>query len=255
MKINKEFFKNNLYYIIISVIGLTVVLVNRILTGFNGIMTLTDLATIFAICYIILNSKNSVWGLVFNLISTAFIAITSFYQHLWLNGFICACINIPMFVFGIITWRKKLAKQTSKIRINRLSKKSLALVFLSYITISIGLLFALRALNGNLYYLDAFYSAASVVSVILCSLAYFDQFYISYIANTIGIIMYSILCAQNLNNLPLIFTSVLYLIGNIIATINWIKLEKKAKVENNSNNNSEITKINDDKINNKVIAE
>lgn len=244
MKLNKSFFKENWYYIVISIIGLTIILTNRIITGFDGIMVLSDLASIFAIGYIIFNSKNSVWGLAFNIVSTIFVAITSFYQHIWLNGAICVCINIPMFIFGIITWKKKLAKQSSKIRINRLSKRNLTLVFLGYAAVSVGFLFALRALGGNIYYLDAIYSAGSVIGVILCSYAFIDQFYIFYIANLAGISMYSILCFQNLNNLPLLFMNIMFMAGAIIGNINWVRLsrqDKENKTEEQSSNSEEVS--------------
>lgn len=227
MRLNKTFFKENWYYIIISIVGLAVILTNRILTGFNEIMVLSDVASIFAIAYIIFNAKNSVWGLLFNLISTAFVAVTSFYQHIWLNGFICVFINIPMFILGIINWKKKLAKQSSKIRINKLSKRNLAFVFLGYTAVSVAFLFILKALNGNLFYLDAIYSAGSVIGVILCSYAFIDQFYIFYVADVAGIAMYTILCTQNINNLPLLFMNVMFLFGTLIGNINWIRLQKK----------------------------
>lgn len=232
MILGKSFFKDNWQYIAIFVVGLIVIITNRIISGFNGILVVSDFASLFAMFYIIFNAKNSVLGLVFNLISTALVAVSSFYQHIWLNGFICVCINIPMFIFGIITWKKKLAKQTSKVRINKLSKKALCLVFLGFVSISVALLFILKALNGNLYYLDAFYSAGSVIGVILMSLAYFDQFYILYFANIAGVAMYIILCFQNLNNIPLLFMNLMFFVGNIIAHINWSKLYKKMKTKN-----------------------
>lgn len=226
----KKFLKENWYYIFICVLGLSLILTNRIITGFNGILVLSDVASIFGIIYIVFNSKNSVWGLLFNLISTIFIAITSFYQHIWLNGIICTCINIPMFIFGIITWKRKLAKQTSKVRINRLSKRNFLFVFLGYLVVSVAFLFILKSLNGNLYYLDAFYSVGSVFGVVLCSLAFIEQFLIFNIANIFGITMYGILCFSNLNNLPLLFVSLIYFIGNIISICNWIRILKR---ENN----------------------
>ena len=134
-----------------------------------------------------------------------------------------------MFILGIFNWKKKLAKQSSKIRINKLSKRNLTFVFLGYAAVSVAFLFILKALNGNLFYLDAIYSAGSVIGVILCSYAFIDQFYIFYVADVAGIAMYTILCTQNINNLPLLFMNVMFLFGTLIGNINWIRLQKRTE--------------------------
>ncbi len=207
-------------------------------------MVLSDFAIFFSMIYIIFNSKNSVFSLFFNLISTVFVAITSFYQSLWLNAFICTFINIPMLSVGIFSWTKKIEKQPNKVRINVLSKKNFTLVIFGYLVISVIMLFILRELGGNLYYLDSFYSAGTLIGTILCSYAFIDQFKIFIVSNVLGIILYSILCKDTMNNIPLLLMQILYLIGNIISYINWIKILKQKNI-NENNINSENSDIND----------
>ncbi len=225
------FNKNNIFYTIIFLVNIIIIATNQIINGFNSILWICDISSIFSVLNIIFNAKHTIWGLVFNFIATLFIAATDIIQHIWLNAFICAVINAPMLLYGIIRWRKNAKNNNESNNLNSLSKKWQILVWSIFAACSVGFIFVLKALGGNLYVFDAVYSIGCVIGVILCSFAYIDQFKIFVVANFFGIVMYVLLTIQNPNNLSLIFTSIMFLIMNIVGYFNWKKIIKSQNLK------------------------
>jgi len=224
------FSKENIFYTLIFLINLCIIIVNRFINGFHKILWLCDFSSIFGITNAIFAAKHKIQSLIFNLLSTLILIITNTYQHIWLNAFTCLFICTPVLILGIIKWRKNEEKGNQNL--NTLSKKTNIIAWSSYILVSILFIFILKALNGNLYILDAFYSAGCVFGVILSSFAYINQFEFFIFANIFGIIMYVLLTIQNINNLPIAFMTIIYLILNIVSYINWRKLRKEMHKNN-----------------------
>ena len=237
--IKSAFSKENIFYTIVFLINIVIVVVNRAINGFSNLLWICDISSIFSVLNIIFTAKHTIWGIVFNFIATLFIATTDIIQHIWLNAFICIVINAPMLLYGIIRWRKNAKSDNSK-NLNTLSKKMKIIVWCTFAICSVGFIFLLKALGGNLYVFDAVYSCGCVIGVILCSFAYIDQFPVFIVANLFGIAMYTMLTIQNLNNLTLIFNAVIFLVMDIIGYINWRKILKSQSEDNQTSQNNEI---------------
>ena len=232
--IKSLFKKDNLLYSVIFLASITLTIINRAINGFDGILWICDFSAIFSVLNVIFNAKHTIWGLIFNFVGTVFIAVTDIIQHVWLNAFICIVINAPMLLYGIFRWRKNSKNNNESKNLNSLSKKWQIIVWSIFAIVPIGFIFVLKALGGNLYVFDAYYSIGSVIGVILCSFAFIDQFKVFIVANLFGLVMYILLTIQNLNNLSLIFTAVIFLIMNIVGYFNWRKIIK------NKNESTEI---------------
>lgn len=227
------FSKDNLLYLIIFIIDITIIIVNRAINGFHNILWICDIASILGVLNTIYAAKHSVKALIFNFFSTLILIVTNIYQHIWLNTFTCTFICAPSLLLGIIRWKKN-EKNNNDNNLNQLSKKWSSLTWGLYIVISVVFIFILKAINGNLYIFDAIYSAGCVFGVVLSSYAYIDQFLFFIFANIFGVTMYALLTIQNINNLPLLFSAINYLVMDIIGYINWKKLKKLDKAENKS---------------------
>ena len=228
----KKFFKENLLYIIVFILDIALIIVNRVNAGTSEFWWCFDLSSLFGILNVVFTAKHTIFGLIFNLITTIFISVTSIYQKLWLNAVCCVLISAPSLLIGIIKWHKN-EKTGSSNNLNTLSTKNRIIAFVSFLVVSIASLFILKAIHGNLYYLDAFYSISCVYGVFLCSFAYIDQFKYFITSNILGIVMYTILTIQNINNLPFLFTTTIYLIVNITGCLNWLKIKKSIETKNN----------------------
>lgn len=233
------FSKENIGYVIFAIIHLSILAANRIIVGFDNILWISDIASVFSLLYIIFNVKHMVIGLVFNVIASAILVVTGIIQHIWLNAAICLFISIPFVSIGIISWIKN--KDDDSKTLKKLNKKQVIDAYCFFIILCVIFTVLLKLLGGNLYYLDAIYSMASVLGIILCSRTYIDQFPMFMVGNVAGLVMYIILTIQNINNLPLVLTIVMFQVGNIMGLLNWRKLMKQKNL---------ITKQNDTPKNN-----
>ena len=225
----KQFLKENWFYIAILVVSVPTIVINRLLNGFDSIVWVMDLGSFFSALYVVFTAKHTIWGIICDLVASIFLAIGTIAQHVWLNASICIFISIPLLTVGVFRWRKNEEKAKSKDETNlfELTKKSKISLFLIYFLISVALGIVLFFLNSNVFYLDAFYSVGCAIGVVLSSRAYLDQFYVFMIADIFGLVMYTVLTAQNINNLSMIITEIVFTVGNFKALIEWKKLQKK----------------------------
>lgn len=224
------FSKENIFYTIVIFIALVVLVTNRALNGFTSLLWLADFASLFGVIYVVLIAKHNFWGLVFNLLSSILLVFINIYQKIYFTGLVCLCISIPSIIFAIINWKRE--DKQGKDNLNVLTSKGKIISWLLYLVVAIIFGTILYFLNGNLFYLDALYSAGITVGLILCARAYIDQFAIFIVADIFAIIMYLILCVQNLNNISLLFMVFIFEIVSIKAHFNWKSLLKNKKIKN-----------------------
>ena len=222
----KQFNKEQLFYTIIFLISVVFVVTNRCIVGFGNILWIADIGTICGVLNIVNTAKHNVYGLIFNAISSAFIVATAIIQHVWLNAVVTLFVNIPFLIVGIIKWKKHERENQSEKNLKVMKKKNFLLLLVLLIVADIAFTIILYYLNGNLFYLDAFFTSLCMVGVILSSNMYKEQFHYFITANFIGMIMYSILSAQNINNIPYVLLLTIDFIVAIKGLINWSKLEK-----------------------------
>lgn len=246
--IKQQFSKEQLFYTIILLISIMFVVTNRCIVGFKNILWIADIGTICGVLNIVNTAKHNVWGLIFNAISSAFIATAAIIQHVWLNAAVTLLINIPFLIVGIFKWKKHEKENHEEKNLKVMKKKNLILLTLLLLVVDAIFTVILYYLNGNLFYLDAFFTSLCMVGVILSSNMYKEQFYFFIVANFIGMVMYTILTTQNINNMPYILLLTIDFIVAIKGAINWTRLEKIQKEQlkqKNINEQSEVVQQKD----------
>ena len=218
------FKKENVFYTLIFIVSIIVIIVNRIFVGFKNILWIADIGTICGVLNVIYTAKHSVFGLIFNAISSSFIVATSIIQHVWLTAFITLFISIPFLIVGIFNWNKNQKNNEEEKNLKTMRKNSLILLISSLIVVDAIFTIILYFLKGNLFYLDAIVSSCCLMGIILSSKMFLEQFYFFIPGNFCGIIMYSLLSTQNINNLPYAFLFIIDFIVVIMGLVNWKKL-------------------------------
>ena len=227
--IKQQFSKDQLFYTIIFIVSVVFVTINRCFVGFGNILWIADIGTICGVLNIINTAKHNVFGLIFNAISSAFIAVAAIIQHVWLNATVTLFINIPFLIVGIIKWLKHEKDHQEEKNLKTMKPKTFILLTLLLLVVDVIFTIILYYLHGNLFYLDAFFTSLCLMGVVLSSNMYKEQFYYFIVANFIGVIMYSILSFQTLNNIPYVLLLTIDFIVAIKGIINWSRLEKIQK--------------------------
>lgn len=224
-KIKALFSKNNIFYTLMAILILVVVVTNRAINGFSNILWINDFGTIFFVLYAIFAAKHKRIFYIFNILSCCFVGASAIIQHLWLNAVMSLFISIPAMAFGFFRWGKNEKQNKDCDNIKTLSKKHLIITVSVYLFTTTVFAVTLWLLGGNLFWLDAIYSAACVVGIILCSMAYIEQFHFFIFANSMGAILYILLTLQNINNLTFIFTMLIMVATSVMGLVNWRKMK------------------------------
>lgn len=236
--IKQQFSKDQLFYTIIFLISVVFVATNRCIVGFDSILWIADIGTICGVLNIVNTAKHNVYGLIFNVISSSIIVATAIIQHVWLNATITLFINIPFLIVGIFNWKKHERQHQEEKNLKVMKKKNFILLALLLIVVDIIFTIILYYLKGNLFYLDAFFTSLCMVGVILSSNMYKEQFHYFIAANFIGMIMFSILSTQNINNIPYVLLLTIDFIVAIKGLVNWSRLEKLQNEKQKENDES-----------------
>lgn len=224
-KFKSLFSKNNIFYTLAATLTLIIVVTNRAINGFSSILWINDFGIIFFILYAIFAAKHKRIYYIFNILSCCFVGASAIIQHLWLNAVMSLLISIPAMTYGFLRWGKNEKQNKDCDNIKSLSKKHLILTVCLYFCTAAIFAVILWLLGGNLFWLDAIYSAACVVGIILCSMAYIDQFYFFIFANSMGVFLYLLLTLQNINNLTFIFTMLIMVATSTMGLVNWRKIK------------------------------
>ena len=210
----KKLSKNDIYCIIIFTISITGIIINRAINGFGNILWIADFGSIFGVLYSIFATRHSI---------LIFIATTSLLQHIYFNAVFCFAVSAPLILLGIINWKRNDKKDKNK-NLKALSKRGKIIFPITLIAVLPVIMVVLWKLNSNLFYLDAINTSLCFIGLMLSSQMYYEQFYVFLVANIVGIVMNSILCTQNLNNIVYVLMNIVYFISTIISIINWKKL-------------------------------
>lgn len=134
-----------------------------ILVSLVGIIFKSDLLTticsIVGIITALLLAKGKNLGQIFGLLIVALYSIVSFKNGYYGEVIIYLCIMLPMYIIGIISWRRHQNKDTNSVEVSRITIKEWIIVLFASIVCFIGIYFLLKAFNTN----QLFISSLSVI--------------------------------------------------------------------------------------------
>lgn len=209
------------------IVGLTISTLSSII--FNG--DLVD--TLYTSSYLItalLMAKGKVECYIIGFVSVFFYGIVSYRQGYYGELLITALLTFPIMIIGIRDWLKHQDKESDVVLINSLSKKEVAISFMSQIPLYWFYYFILKIFNTDLLVI----SSLSVVTSVLAS--YFEArrselSLFCYIANDFVIITLWLIpiLGGNTELIPVLVGPFLLLVNDIYGSYNWSKMKKRQK--------------------------
>lgn len=224
----KEYFSDwTRFELGLLITGLTISILSSII--FNG--NVVD--TLYTSSYLItalLMAKGKVECYLVGFISVFFYGIVSYNQGYYGELLITALLTFPIMIIGIRDWLKHQDKENDVVIINTLSKREIALLFLSQAPLYWFYYFILKIFNTDLLVI----SSLSVVTSVLAS--YFEArrselSLFCYIANDFVIITLWLIpiIGGKTELIPVLVGSFLLLVNDIYGSYNWSRMKKQQK--------------------------
>ncbi len=170
---------------------------------------------------VVCTGKGKLSAYLFGLINCTLYAIISFnagfYGETMLNGL----YYFPMQFVGFYTWYKNMDKTTHEVKKRKMTWKGRVLLALSMLVGAALYGFVLRALGGNLPFVDAFTTASSVIALVVSIGMYVEQWYMWIVIDAVTVVMWAIAFSQGNDSVATLAMWVIYLINGFVMAIKW----------------------------------
>ena len=202
-----------------------VVLLSYVLSGFEG--TANTICSLIGVTALIFVAKGHVLGMVLCTIFAAFYGIIAFHFRYYGEVATYVGMSLPMDVFALVSWIKNPYKDTSEVKVARLTKKQIVLLWTSTAIVTTAFYFILGAFNTPRLLVSTISVATSFSAV---ALTYFRSPYyaLAYAFNDIVlIVLWVYACFTDLSYIPMVLCFVMFLANDLYGLHNWKKMQKK----------------------------
>ena len=179
-----------------------------------------SIASFAGVIYVILIAKENKYGYIFGTINVIFYSIVTWQKGLYGSSVLNVIYSIPIFIYGYMYWNKNQGKEKGKIK--RLSKDSLIkFIICTLLIMIIYSIFAKTVLKVENILVDTIVSCLGLIGNILMSKKYIEQWAIWLIVNSTNLIFWGVTLYTDINVLPLMIMSLIYLCNTIYGFGAW----------------------------------
>lgn len=179
---------------------------------------------------VVCTGKGKLSAYIFGAVNTllyAFISLEAkYYGEVMLN----LLYYFPMQFYGFYVWKKNMNEETYEVKKRRMSKKSFGVVLFVILVATLAYGRFLGYLGGNLSYIDALSTVASVVAMVISIKMYLEQWIIWIIVDVVTVIMWAMAFVNGSDSIATLFMWIVYLANAFLMYIKWAKEVKANEV-------------------------
>lgn len=186
---------------------------------------------------VVLVAKGKISNYYFGIIQTGTYAYIAYGYGLYGEVMLNALFYFPLQFVGIYLWKRNKTDKTIKgeeIQVIKLSKKGWLMTVSSFLVVFVAYALLLKQLGGKVVWIDSATTTLSVIAQILMLKRYTEQWLFWIAVNVLSIALWlKALILQGGNDLSMLVMWSAFLINSIYGYINWSKLYKHQKGEEN----------------------
>ncbi len=211
--------------------SLTVTILSYLLSYlFSGSGDLLNLiASLIGVTALIFVAKGLVLGQLLTVVFSVFYGIISVLFAYYGEMITYLFMTTPMAIVAAVEWIKNPYKDTQEVKVHKVTKKQLAVMWLLTLVVTVLFYFILKALNTA----NLFFSTVSITTSFVASYLTFlrsPYYAIGYSANDVVLIILWILASmENLSYLPMVACFIMFLFNDLYGFYNWRRMQKRQK--------------------------
>ena len=187
------------------------------------------IASLIGVTALIFVAKGHVLGQILTVVFSVFYGIISVLFAYYGEMITYLFMTTPMAIVAAMEWIKNPYKNTREVKVHKVTKKQLAVMWCLAILVTFLFYFILKALNTT----NLFFSTLSITTSFVASyLTYLRSPYyaIEYSANDIVLIVLWILASiEDISYFPMVACFVMFLFNDLYGFYNWRKMQKRQK--------------------------
>ena len=202
-------------------------LLSYVFSGNGDLLNL--IASLIGVTALIFVAKGHVLGQLLTVVFSVFYGIISVLFTYYGEMITYLFMTAPMAVVAAVEWIKNPYTDTQEVKVHKVTKKQLAVMWLLAILVTILFYFILKALNTA----NLFFSTVSITTSFVASYLTFlrsPYYAIGYSANDmVLIILWALASVENISYLPMVACFVMFLFNDLYGFYNWRNMQKRQK--------------------------
>lgn len=202
-------------------------LLSYLFSGNGDILNL--IASLIGVTALIFVAKGHVLGQLLTVVFSVFYGIISVLFTYYGEMITYLFMTAPMAVVAAVEWIKNPYKDTQEVKVHKVTKKQLAVMWLLAILVTILFYFILKALDTA----NLFFSTVSITTSFVASYLTFlrsPYYAIGYSANDVVlIILWALASVENISYLPMVACFIMFLFNDLYGFYNWKNMQKRQK--------------------------
>lgn len=200
-------------------------LLSYLLSGSGDLLSLT--ASLIGVTALIFVAKGHVLGQLLTIVFSVFYGIISVLFAYYGEMITYLFMTAPMAVVAAVEWIKNPYQNTQEVKVHKVTKKQLAVMWFLAILVTVLFYFILKALNTA----NLFFSTLSITTSFVASYLTFlrsPYYAIGYSANDIVLIVLWVLASvKDISYLPMVACFVMFLFNDLYGFYNWRRMQKQ----------------------------
>ena len=197
------------------------------LLALQGVLNLfTSLIGVTALIFL---AKGMIIGQIISIAFSVFYGIISYKFGYYGEMITYLFMTLPMAVISTIEWLKNPYKNTDTVKVSKVKRSNIVVMFLLCILTTFIFFFLLKYLNTANLLFSTISIATSFVAAYLCALRS-PYFALAYAANDVGlIVLWTLASIKDISFLPMIACFIMFLFNDLYGFFNWCKMQKEQK--------------------------
>jgi len=202
-------------------------LLSYLFSGSGDLLNL--IASLIGVTALIFVAKGLVLGQLLTVVFSVFYGIISVLFAYYGEMITYLFMTTPMAIVAAIEWIKNPYKNTQEVKVHKVTKKQLAVMWLLTLLVTVLFYFILKALNTA----NLFFSTVSITTSFVASYLTFlrsPYYAIGYSANDVVLIILWILASvEDISYLPMVACFIMFLFNDLYGFYNWRRIQKRQK--------------------------
>ena len=200
-------------------------LLSYLFSGGGDLLNL--IASLIGVTALIFVSKGLVLGQLLTVVFSAFYGIISVLFSYYGEMITYLFMTTPMAIVAAIEWIKNPYKDTQEVKVHKVTKKQLAVMWLLALLVTVLFYFILKALSTA----NLFFSTVSITTSFVASYLTFlrsPYYAIGYSANDVVLIILWLLASvEDISYLPMVACFIMFLFNDLYGFYNWRRMQKR----------------------------
>ncbi len=202
-------------------------LLSYLFSGSGDLLNL--IASLIGVTALIFVAKGLVLGQLLTVVFSVFYGIISVLFSYYGEMITYLFMTTPMAIVAAVEWIKNPYKDTQEVKVHKVTKKQLAVMWLLALLVTVLFYFILKALNTA----NLFFSTVSITTSFVASYLTFlrsPYYAIGYSANDMVLIILWILASvEDISYLPMVACFIMFLFNDLYGFYNWRRMQNRQK--------------------------